>query len=91
VIMNDDAMDPLAFAVVPKREERLFKKETRDIELLTKVHSFDALTNKLSVYSESRDIGNIFIGDAQIRGVLQANPDLIRYIHITDQWTLHRL
>mgnify|MGYP002480609748 CR=1 FL=1 len=108
--MNEDAMEPFVFAIVPGREERAFRKENRDVDLLVKASTkTEFLPSKWTVLTENKGIIGViseiisvinhlrFIIELiswflpeDVRRTIELFGDYLRYIHFTDQWTVHR-
>lgn len=98
VAMNDDALEPIVFALVKNRDARDVAKEFSDIGAYTKsvklaqdTNNKDATldTGVWTALAESKEITNLVL-DAATRATLNKYKDHVRLIHITDQYPAHK-
>jgi hypothetical protein len=86
ILMNDESMNSFVFALVKKKDEKKFRKNTDDVNLFTKGPSKlpEGFNESYSVFSECEELIDIFLNN-EIEIVLAKYHNLFKQLHFSDQ------
>jgi len=84
VPMNADEMEPLVFAVVPRKAERKARRTHKDIGDYAGTATSARLSNTFCVLTDNVDLEPVFL-DERVCRTLSQNEDLVQAVHFTDQ------
>jgi hypothetical protein len=85
--MNEEAMEPFVFALVPKNEKRQYQKEFSDLESLATPVNHEAVPKGKVLLSDSSEmVSTILTGD--VAKTLQSFDKDIIFVHFTDQFSV---
>jgi hypothetical protein len=86
ILMSDNAMDPFVFAIIPRREEKAYRMNHRDVELYTG-HSIShsSLPRSKVLITENKDLIPIFLHSTVLQTLRIYDKEILT-IHFSDQF-----
>jgi len=83
IAMNDDAMEPLVFAVVKRKEERRYKSIYKDVSQFAPAMPFAPLPPTFTVFSESEELLPAFLSKEVLSTLANYEAEFVK-MHFTD-------